>query len=77
MKPAEAVFDLTSIQEIKKERKKAEEMRNRFEGYLKKIGQESIKPDFNSTLNGVIAETKPSEEVKSEIGSIMEVVTDD
>lgn len=68
---AAKVFDKDGIIKQKEEKAKAEDLRKRFDGYLEKVDEKTVKPDFDLVLGKVIQDVFPSEEVKLEIDDIL------
>ena len=71
VKPAGEVFDLSRIDEDKEEKKQKQERDKRFEKYIDKIKEKSVRPDFDVMLEKVIKLRKPSDAVKQEIDEAM------
>ncbi len=73
--PSKKVFDLSGIKRQKKDKKRREEMKGCFDEYINNAVGDKVAPDFPKNVTKVIFDTKPGEEIKKEIDSIMETVT--
>jgi len=67
VKPKSEVFLLGKISKNKELEQEKAEMAARFDKYINKASSQVTQPDFNKTLERVVADEPPAEEVAVEI----------